>query len=640
MTLRTAVWAVLLLILATAAGGQSVYKASQLTIDTNITSSLQIPDGVTGVVADVLYYPFDTYQQRVVQLETSPDAERQDGRMRFALSGSGTLNYGIRSRSSVANAHAIVNQKVQFPLAQIPDDAKRYLTMTELIDADSTVVETAQKLAANEDDAFIVASKLALWVGSNIRYNLSTLTADVSQKASWVMANRQGVCDELSALFIAMARTLGIPARFVAGVAYTEDPLFPDRWGAHGWAEAWLGSAGWVPFDISYGEYGWLDPTHVTLRYELDPGEPSTKFEWRGEGKLQTEPLEINSAIVEVSVPVQPRLAIEVVPLKPSAGPGSYNLVTAKVKNLEDSYAVATLGLASVAELTAFPDSKQSLILKPKEEGAVTWTIQLTQDLKRGFEYTLPLIVYSTTGENGSSTFRSTTSEPVYSRSEVEAITPEKPAKAPEFSIDCTTDKEVMSAGEPNTVSCVISTTRPLPDVKVCLEGNCRNIAVLPDKKESVTLPLPYTAPGIRQYFITATAGNERASSVVAVTLKDVPNLNITGIHAPQTIGYRQEFNISFAVQKESSAAAQKVEISLVKDKVLAKWEVDSVNEDREFQLATSSAILSNGANEIAIKATWQDDTGKAYETSQNVTITLEGLTLWQRFVQWLSGLL
>ena len=63
-----------------------------------------------------------------------------------------------------------------------------------IIDSDDKdIIELASKLIEGEDDLFVVVHKLAAWTKNNINYNLSTLTAEVSQKASWVLENRQGV---------------------------------------------------------------------------------------------------------------------------------------------------------------------------------------------------------------------------------------------------------------------------------------------------------------------------------------------------------------------------------------------------------------------------------------------------------------
>src|SRR3989338_2220208 len=107
---------------------------------------------------------------------------------------------------------------------------------------------------------YVASFLLASWVKENVRYDLTTLTAEAVQTSSWVFQERRGVCDELTNLFIAMARSVGIPARFVTGTVYSG--LLPG-WGNHGWAEVYFQGYGWVPFDVTYGQYGWIDPSHV-----------------------------------------------------------------------------------------------------------------------------------------------------------------------------------------------------------------------------------------------------------------------------------------------------------------------------------------------------------------------------------------
>jgi len=65
---------------------------------------------------------------------------------------------------------------------------------------------------------------------------------------------------------LALLRAVGIPGRFISGIAYTESKEFPKNWGAHGWAEVYFPGTGWVPFDVTYGEYGYVDPTHISWK--------------------------------------------------------------------------------------------------------------------------------------------------------------------------------------------------------------------------------------------------------------------------------------------------------------------------------------------------------------------------------------
>ena len=57
----------------------------------------------------------------------------------------------------------------------------------------------------------------------------------------------KGVCQDHAHVFIAIARSLAIPARYVSGYVLTGDSEPSDA--NHAWAEVWLEGLGWVGFD-------------------------------------------------------------------------------------------------------------------------------------------------------------------------------------------------------------------------------------------------------------------------------------------------------------------------------------------------------------------------------------------------------
>jgi transglutaminase-like putative cysteine protease len=66
-----------------------------------------------------------------------------------------------------------------------------------------------------------------------------------------VLALRAGVCQDFAHLFIAVARAMGVPARYVSG--YIHDSRGRGVTGAsHAWAEAWVAGSGWVGFDATH----------------------------------------------------------------------------------------------------------------------------------------------------------------------------------------------------------------------------------------------------------------------------------------------------------------------------------------------------------------------------------------------------
>ena len=66
-----------------------------------------------------------------------------------------------------------------------------------------------------------------------------------------VLALRAGVCQDFAHLFIAVARAMGVPARYVSG--YIHDSRGRGVTGAsHAWGEAWVPRKGWVGYDATH----------------------------------------------------------------------------------------------------------------------------------------------------------------------------------------------------------------------------------------------------------------------------------------------------------------------------------------------------------------------------------------------------
>jgi transglutaminase-like putative cysteine protease len=90
--------------------------------------------------------------------------------------------------------------------------------------------------------------------------------------AAEALEQGSGVCQDQSHVFIAAARLLCIPARYVTG--YLRDPDRPDdEHDPHAWAEGWVEDLGWVAFDCSLGH----SPVegHVRLTVGLDAADAS-----------------------------------------------------------------------------------------------------------------------------------------------------------------------------------------------------------------------------------------------------------------------------------------------------------------------------------------------------------------------------
>jgi len=64
-----------------------------------------------------------------------------------------------------------------------------------------------------------------------------------------VLALRAGVCQDFAHLFIAVARTMGVPARYVSGYIHAPGAATTA---SHAWGEAWIPGHGWVGYDATH----------------------------------------------------------------------------------------------------------------------------------------------------------------------------------------------------------------------------------------------------------------------------------------------------------------------------------------------------------------------------------------------------
>ena len=67
--------------------------------------------------------------------------------------------------------------------------------------------------------------------------------------AAQALSEGKGVCQDHAHIFIAAARTLGIPARYVTGYLLIDGQTTAQA--HHAWAEAWVENLGWVGFDVA-----------------------------------------------------------------------------------------------------------------------------------------------------------------------------------------------------------------------------------------------------------------------------------------------------------------------------------------------------------------------------------------------------
>ena len=84
------------------------------------------------------------------------------------------------------------------------------------------------------------------------RLGFDTDTTEPDTIAAHAFQVGHGVCQDFAHIFIAAARALGIPARYVSGHLFRRDGEHLQE-AAHAWAEGHVEDLGWVAFDPTHG---------------------------------------------------------------------------------------------------------------------------------------------------------------------------------------------------------------------------------------------------------------------------------------------------------------------------------------------------------------------------------------------------
>jgi transglutaminase-like putative cysteine protease len=85
--------------------------------------------------------------------------------------------------------------------------------------------------------------------------------------AAEAYALKRGVCQDFTHVFLAAARSAGVPARYVSGYFRRNDGV-TDQDAGHAWAEAFVPTLGWVAFDPANGMCA--TDAHIRVAIGLD----------------------------------------------------------------------------------------------------------------------------------------------------------------------------------------------------------------------------------------------------------------------------------------------------------------------------------------------------------------------------------
>ena len=145
----------------------------------------------------------------------------------------------------------------------LDEDVDEYLKPEPLIESDAPEIRAeAEKAVAGAVDTRTRAEKLTRYV-NGLLDKKPTISLPSARD---VLRTKVGDCNEHTALYVAMARSIGIPARIAVGLTYVRG--ITGAFYYHAWPEVYIDEADgrglWLPVDPTLNEFP-ADATHLRL---------------------------------------------------------------------------------------------------------------------------------------------------------------------------------------------------------------------------------------------------------------------------------------------------------------------------------------------------------------------------------------
>ncbi|HWC17328.1 MAG TPA: transglutaminase-like domain-containing protein [Terriglobales bacterium] len=149
--------------------------------------------------------------------------------------------YDVRRRQSSSGRAGVLREAEQ----------KRFLAPDKLVPVTGLPAELAAKQLGNAlGGDYEKGRALYEYVLANMKYD-KTGTGWGHGDTLYACNAKRGNCTDFHSLFISMARSQGIPARFEIGFQLPPEGHSGDIAGYHCWADFYTHEHGWVPVDIS-----------------------------------------------------------------------------------------------------------------------------------------------------------------------------------------------------------------------------------------------------------------------------------------------------------------------------------------------------------------------------------------------------
>lgn len=224
------------------------------------------------------------YSIQTLRLTPRPDSHQRV--LRWDIQAPGPVSRQIDAYGNVTHTLTLNHQHDEIelrvvgaveisPLADgvLPNDEDRlprhaYCVSTPLTRPDDVVMDFCRAVLPDGIRRSADLLDLAHAINERVRYEPGM--TDVTTAAHEVLRLGHGVCQDHTHLFLACARGLGVPARYVSGYLYSD----ADQASTHAWADVWFDGAGWVSVDVTGRQFASDNHCRLAVARDYDSASP------------------------------------------------------------------------------------------------------------------------------------------------------------------------------------------------------------------------------------------------------------------------------------------------------------------------------------------------------------------------------
>lgn len=158
--------------------------------------------------------------------------------------------------------------KKDFPNDEQPLNKKefaKFLMPTSLGPTSGKVKETAENITRGKKTTFVKARAIYDWIVDNMYRDPQIKGCGIGD-VERLLESLGGKCGDIHSVYVALARSVGVPAREIFGIRIPKGKEGDMTKAQHCWAEFYLPGYGWVPVDPS-------DVRKIMLEKKLNLGE-------------------------------------------------------------------------------------------------------------------------------------------------------------------------------------------------------------------------------------------------------------------------------------------------------------------------------------------------------------------------------